>query len=102
MTRRESKDRRLGWSPPPQIQVSIAIETYQYLKQIAADKNQRSCPIYDTLQSIIREFEQSKELKEDLEMVRELLAVAMKDKEQLRNENESMKEKLQQYNQLIN
>jgi hypothetical protein len=28
MTRRESKDRRLGWRPPPQIKVSIAVETY--------------------------------------------------------------------------
>jgi hypothetical protein len=96
MTRRESKDRRLGWCPPPQIQVSIAVETYKYIKQAAADKDQRSCPIYDTLQSIIQEFEQSKELKEDLEMVRELLAVAMEDKAQLRKENEMMRENLVQ------
>ena len=35
MTRRESKDRRPGWCPPPQIQVSIAAETYEYIKQVA-------------------------------------------------------------------
>jgi hypothetical protein len=95
MTRRESKDRRLGWRPPPQIQVSIAVETYEYIKQVAVAKNQRSCPVYDILQSIIREFEQ---LKEDLEETKEFLALALDDKKALREENMQMREDLQKYN----
>lgn len=96
MTRRESKDRRLGWRPPPQIQVSIAVETYEYIKQVAADKNQRSCPVYDTLQSIIREF---KQLKEDLEETKEFLALAIDDKKILKEENNQIRDELQKYNQ---
>jgi hypothetical protein len=78
--------------------VSIALETYDYIKQVAADKDQRSAPFYDTLQSIIREFEQLKEIKEDLEIVRELLAVAMEDKGLLKEEKERIKKELE-YNQ---
>jgi uncharacterized protein (DUF3084 family) len=78
--------------------VSIALETYDYIKQVAADKDQRSAPFYDTLQSIIREFEQLKEIKEDLEIVRELLAVAMEDKRLLKEEKERIKKELE-YNQ---
>ena len=100
MTRRVSKDRRLGWRPPTQIQVSIAEENYQYIKQIAVARNQRSAPFYDTLQSVIREFEQLKELREDLEIVRQLLAVGMKEKGQLEKENKEMRNELQKYNQL--
>lgn len=96
MTRRQSKDRRLGWCPPPQIQVSIVVETYEYIKRVAIDKAQRSSPFYETLQAIIREFEQLKEIKEDLQLVRQLLAVAMEDKAQLRKENEMMRERLVQ------
>jgi predicted nuclease with TOPRIM domain len=98
-TKELMSDRRLGWCPPPQIQVSIAVETYEYIKQLAADKNQRSCPVYDTLQSIMREF---KQLKEDLEETKEFLALAIDDKKFLKEENKQMREELQKYNQLIN
>lgn len=102
MTRRQSKDRRLGWRPPSQIQVSIAVETYEYIKGIAVTKNQRSAPFYDTLQSIIREFEEQKakgvndswELEEDLAFTKNFLAVAMDEKRQLEKENNEMKEQL--------
>jgi hypothetical protein len=81
-----------------QVTVHITEETYDYIKQVAADKDQRSAPFYDTLQSIIREFEQSKELKQDLQMLRELLAVAMEDKKLLREQNENMRKQLSNYN----
>ena len=61
-----------------------------------ADKNQRSCPVYDTLQSIIREF---KQLKEDLEETKEFLALTIDDKKILKEENNQIRDELQKYNQ---
>jgi len=89
--RRKSKDKRLGWSPPPQIQVSIAKETYHYIKEIAASKSQTICPIYETLQEIIREFAQ---LKEDFQVTEEFLAERVEDKRVLKEENTGLQEDL--------
>lgn len=91
MTRRQSKDRRLGWRPPPQFAVHINEETYDFVKKTASAKNQNHAPFYDTLQSIILEF---KQLKEDLELTKGFLALALDDKEAVKKENNEMRKLL--------
>ena len=80
MARLKGRNRRLGWEPPVQINVKVTHGTYKYIQGVAADKQQRNCPFYSTLESIIREYHQ---LKQDSEQNDAFLALAIDDKKSL-------------------
>ena len=92
MARLKGRDRRLGWSPPTQINAKITEETHRYIQAVAVAKNQRNVPLYSTLECIIKEYDQ---LKEDLEASKGWLALALNDKETAQRENKELREKMQ-------